>query len=164
MTSLYQLSTELREMLDSAFDPETGEALPAFETHRAMWGSKARDVTAYMLNLESDAEQCAFAIKRIKARQEALERKTKRLREYLAENMKASGVNELKADDGSFVAMLYVDRDESVELDEGIEWPAELCNPPKKPEPSKSKIKAAILKGEPVKGARIVRKDRLTIK
>jgi len=39
-----------------------------------------------------------------------------------------------------------------------------LCNDPKPPEPSKTKIKNAILAGEPVAGAYIVRKDRLTIK
>lgn len=57
---------------------------------------------------------------------------------------------------------------------ETIDW---LCGPhggmaklfaayfsPKPPGPSKSKIKTAILAGEPVAGARIVRNDRLTIK
>ncbi|MGL4272043.1 MAG: siphovirus Gp157 family protein, partial [Pseudomonas paracarnis] len=43
------------------------------------------------------------------------------------------------------------------------EFPPELCNDPKPPTPSKAKIKAAIKAGEAVAGARIVRKDRLTI-
>jgi hypothetical protein len=164
MTSLYQLSTELRESLDNAFDPETGEALPMFEELRALWGSKARDVVSYMLNTESDAMQCKLAIARIKAMQEAHERKAQRLRDYIRENMAASGVFEIKATDGTFCAKLALGRDESVELDEGVEWPLELCNEPKPPLPSKTKIKQAIERGEAVKGARIVRKDRLTIK
>jgi hypothetical protein len=164
MTSLYELSTELRETLDNAFDPDTGEALPAWEQCRALWGSKARDVAAYMLNIQSDAEQCKFAIQRIKSRMDALNKKHDRIKAYLAENMKASGVSELKANDGSFEVKLYPDRDESLELEKGIDWPLELCGEPKKPEPSKTKIKAAILRGEPVQGAKIVRKDRLTIK
>jgi hypothetical protein len=37
MRNLYELSNELRLSLDEAFDPETGEALPAFEQARALW-------------------------------------------------------------------------------------------------------------------------------
>ena len=59
---------------------------------------------------------------------------------------------------------LYVDRDEFVEIEEGAKFDPELCNDPKPPEPSKTKIKNAILAGQPVAGARIIRKDRLTIK
>ena len=164
MTSLYQLANEFRDQLDSLFDPETGEALPAFEEFRVMLGNKANQVAAYILNCESDADQAKNAIKRIKALQEASERKADRLRQYLAENMKTAGINEIKAADGSFVVKLYVDRDESVQIDEGATFPVALCNDPKPPEPSKTKIKNAILAGEPVAGARIVRKDRLTIK
>lgn len=164
MTSLYALSTELRESLDSAFDPETGEALPAFEECRALWGSKARDVAAYVLNCEADADQAKRAIERIKALQTAYEAKAARIRAYLADNMRATGINELKATDGSFVVKLFADRDESVEIDEGATFPASLCNEPKPPAPSKTKIKAAILAGEAVQGARIVRRDRLVIK
>lgn len=164
MTSLYQLSTELRESLDNAFDPETGEAMPAFEECRALWGSKAIDVAAYVLNCESDAAQANAAIDRIKALQQAYERKAERIRAYLAENMKGSGITELKANDGSFVVKLYPDRDESIELDGGAVFPPELCNEPRLPAPSKTKIKAAILAGQAIAGARIVRRDRLTIK
>lgn len=164
MTSLYQLANDFREQLDSLFDPETGEALPAFEEFRVMLGNKANQVAAYILNCESDADQAKNAIKRIKALQEASERKAQRLRQYLAENMKTAGINEIKAADGSFVVKLYVDRDESVHIDEGATFPVALCNDPKPPEPSKTKIKNAILAGEPVAGAWIVRKDRLTIK
>lgn len=164
MPTLYALTDELRLSLDSAFDPDTGEALPAFEECRALWGSKAREVAAYVLNCEADAAQAKQAIARIKALQAAYDAKAERIRCYLAENMKASGINELKANDGSFVVKLFIDRDESVELDDTAIFPAALCNEPKPPEPSKTKIKAAILAGEAVAGARIVRRDRLQIK
>jgi hypothetical protein len=164
MTSLYQLANDFREQLDSLFDPETGEALPEFEQFRVMLGNKAAQVAAYVLNCESDADQAKNAIKRIKALQTTQERKAERLRSYLAENMKTAGINEIKAADGSFVVKLYVDRDESVEIEEGAKFPPELCNDPKPPEPSKTKIKNAILAGQPIAGAKIVRKDRLQIK
>jgi hypothetical protein len=164
MTSLYQIATEFRAQLDSLFDPDTGEALPEFEEFRVMLGNKANAVAAYVLNVESDAEQAKAAIKRIKALQTAYERKAEKLRDYLADNMKTAGIHEIKAADGSFVVKLYLDRDESVQLDDDAKFPPELCNEPKPPEPSKTKIKNAILAGEPVAGARIVRNDRLTIK
>ena len=151
-------------MLDNAFDPETGEALPAFEEQRALIGSKVNQVAAYILNTELDAEAAKQAIKRIDAIAKAAEKKAEHLRKYLADNMRASGITEIKADDRSFVVKLYIDRDESVELDDGAAFPPELCADPKPPLPSKTKIKAAILAGESVAGARIVRRDRLQIK
>lgn len=162
--NLYQLTTEFRSMLDSAFDPETGEALPVFEELRGQLMQKATNVAAYVLTCEADAAQAKAAVDRIKALQASYERRADHLRTYLAENMKAAGITEIKADDRSFVVKLYPDRDESVELEEGVTFPPELCNDPKPPAPSKTKIKAAILAGEPVAGARIVRRDRLTIK
>ncbi len=164
MTSLYQITHDFRDMMDSAFDPETGEALPAFEELRGQLTAKASNVAAYILNCESDAAQAKEAMQRIRAIQAAYQKRADHLRQYLAENMKASGITEIKADDRSFVVKLYPDRDESVEIEDGAIFPPQLCADPKPPEPSKTKIKAAILAGEPVAGARIIRKDRLTIK
>lgn len=164
MTSLYVMTADFRQMLDSAFDPETGEALPAFEEQRALIGNKINQVAAYILDTELDAAMAKTAMKRIADIAEANERKADHLRRYLADNMKASGITEIKADDRSFSVKLYPDRDESVEIEEGAIFPPQLCNDPKPPLPSKSKIKAAILAGEPVAGARIVRRDRLQIK
>jgi hypothetical protein len=162
MTSLYELAYDFRNQLDELFD-ENGEATPAFEEFRVQLGNKINQVAAYVLNCESDADQCKEVIDRIQARRKAYERKAERLRTYLAENMKVAGITEIKADDRSFVIKLFPDRDESVQIDDGIAFPVELCNI-KPPEPSKLKIKAAILAGEPIIGARIVTKDRLVIK
>ena len=87
-----------------------------------------------------------------------------RLKDYLQACMLMTGTESIKSDDGLLTATLYRDRDESVEIDDGAEFPASLCNDPKPPAPSKTKIKNAILAGEAVAGARIVRRDRLTIK
>ncbi len=162
MTSLYELAYEFRNQLDELFD-ENGEATPAFEEFRMQLGNKINQVAAYVLNCESDADQCKEVIDRIQARRKAYERKAERLRTYLAENMKVAGITEIKADDRSFIIKLYPERDESVQIDDGIAFPLELCNI-KPPEPSKLKIKAAILAGEPIIGARIITKDRLVIK
>lgn len=87
-----------------------------------------------------------------------------RLKDYLQACMLITGTDSIKSDDGLLTATLYRDRDESVEIDEGAEFPVALCADPKPPAPSKTKIRVAILAGEAVAGARIVRRDRLTIK
>lgn len=162
MTSLYQLSQEFVASLESAFDAETGEALPSFAQARSLWQGKGAAVAAYILDVEGDAMKAKSAIERIKKLQLAYERKADALKAYLAESMKTTGISEIRGDD--LIVKLQIDRDESVELDDGISWPMSLCNEPKPPTPSKTKIKAAILAGEPVAGARIVKSDRLTIK
>ena len=87
-----------------------------------------------------------------------------RLKDYLLAAMSIAGVDKIKSDDGLLSVTRYPDRDETVEIDDGVIFPESLCNAPKPPEPSKTKIKAAILAGDPVIGARIIYKDRLTIK
>lgn len=102
-------------------------------------------------------------LKDMAAKVDAREKRLERFEAYLADCMKATGILEVKHDLGLFAAKLYLERDESVELEPDAEFPAALCNDPKPPTPSKTKIKAAIKAGEAVAGARIVRKDRLTI-
>lgn len=87
-----------------------------------------------------------------------------RLKDYLQACMVMTGTESIKSDDGLLSAKLYRNRDTSVELDEGAEFPASLCADPKPPGPSKTKIKVAIEAGEAVAGARIVKRDRLEIK
>ena len=164
MTSLYLLTDALRHALDDAFDPDTGEALPIFEEHRALWGSKARDVAAYVLNLESDAAQAKEAIVRIKKMQQAYENKAGHIRTYLAQNMAASGITELKANDGSFCAKLSIGRDESVDVFDELQLPFDYMTEKTTRAPDKTLIKKALKDGYDVPGARLVKSDRLTIK
>ena len=107
--------------------------------------------------LESYLVEIQTQIKREKANQE-------RLKDYLQGCMSISGITSIKSDDGLLQATLHLGRDESVEIDEGVTFHPSLCNDPKPPTPSKTKIKAALLAGDPILGAQIVRKDRLTIK
>lgn len=100
----------------------------------------------------------------IQAQIDKEKRNQERLKDYLQACMTLTGIDKIASDDGLLTATLYRERDESVEIDEGIKFAASLCNEPKPPEPSKSKIRQAILAGEPVIGARIIFKDRLTIK
>ena len=162
--TLHQLTEDVVAELDAAFDPETGEALPVFEEKRALWANKSQHVAAYMLNLEAGAKALADAESRIAIRRKQAETRAAWLRKYLCENMARLGITKIEAADLSFQVIRYPERDESVELDEGVAFPADLCNEPKLPGPSKTKIKAAILAGQAIAGARIVKRDRLAIK
>jgi Siphovirus Gp157 len=161
--NLYQ-ATELAR-LESHIDDETGEIdIAAFDAAQITLADKQRAVVAYVRNIDSKEAMLADAIKQLQAKQKAMKAKRERLSDYLLENMKAANITNIEAIDGTFSATLYHDRDVSVIIEEGATFPLELCNTPKPPEPSKTKIKAAIEAGQAIAGACIVKNDRLTIK
>lgn len=162
--TLYQVSDELTALIDSAIDPDTGELLPAFEQARGLFESKAAQVAAYVLNTDATAAAIHEHIKAMERKAKALATRSQHLRAYLQTHMARCGITQIASEDGTFKATLYPGRDESVELDPDAVFPPELCNAPKPPTPSKTLIKASIMAGQPVSGARIVRHDRLTIK
>lgn len=161
--NLYK-ATELAR-LESHIDPDTGEIdIQAFDNAQIALVAKQQAVVAYVRNLDAKSGMLKDALKELANKAKALQAQRDRLAEYLMENMKQANVSKIEAVDGTFTATLYPERDESVVIEEGAVFAPELCNDPKPPEPSKTKIKAAILAGQAVAGAMIVRSDRLTIK
>jgi Siphovirus Gp157 len=161
--NLYK-ATELAR-LQSHIDDDTGEVdLASFDAAQIALADKQRAVVAYVRNADATEAMLADAIKQLQARQKAMKAKRERLSAYLMENMKATGVSKIEAVDGTFSATLHLDRDTSVFIEDGATFPPELWNDPKPPEPSKTKIRAAIEAGRAVAGASIVKSDRLTIK
>lgn len=163
MASLYALTNEFRQHLDEMFD-EDGVMTPRFEELHDQISDKLSQVAAYILNTELEAEQATAVLKRVTALRESQKKKSERLKKYLADHMRAVGRTEFLADDGSFKVKLYLNRDSSVVIETDATFPPELCEDPKPPEPSKSKIKQALIDGKEIEGAHIVTKDRLTIK
>jgi hypothetical protein len=79
--------------------------------------------------------------------------------------MAATGVLSIKSDDGTFSAVLSPGRDESVEVFDAAQLPADYMRVvPASEAPDKKLIAKAINDGYEVPGARLVRKDRLAIK
>ena len=140
------IDTDALDMIDASFKDRAVAVVAVYK------GKGHSIATLKRYRDEIDAQ-----IKREEANQE-------RLKDYLHACMTMTGTHKIASDDGLLTATIYPDRDESVEIDEGATFPVALCNDPKPPTPSKTKIKAAILAGEPIAGARIVRKDRLQIK
>lgn len=160
--TLFDAAQAVRESVNQ-IDPETGELLESYAESRELFQNKAVACVAYAKEEAATLESAKAMVKDMLAKIDARERRLERFKEYIADCMKATGITEVKHDLGLFGAKLYLERDESVELDDGAEFPPSLCNDPKPPAPSKTKIKNAIKAGEAVAGARIVRKDRLTI-
>lgn len=154
--------------LESHIDHETGEIdMLAYDAAQITLADKQMAVVAYIKNNDSTIDQLSAVIKELTAKKKTLESRKASLGIYLSANMKEHGITSIKANDGTFEAKLYIDRDESVVILDGLDgysFPPELCNAPKPPEPSKTLIKAAINAGQAVAGAMIVRNDRLTIK
>jgi hypothetical protein len=163
MTTLYKANELAR--LEAHIDHETGEIdIASYDRAQMALADKQCAVVAYIKNGEATEGMIDAAIKDLTAKKKAIAARNASLKVYLSANMKEHGITSIKANDGTFEAKLYIDRDESVVIQDGATFPPELCNAPKPPEPSKSLIKAAINAGQPVAGAFIARNDRLTIK
>ena len=160
--TLFDAAQQVREAINQV-DPETGELLDFDSQSRALFEQKAIGCVAYAKEEAGTIAAAKAMLKEMADKIASREKRLERFEAYMADCMKATGILEIKHETGLFGAKLHLGRDESVELDEGAAFPPELCADPKPPAPSKTKIKAAIKAGQPVAGARIVRKDRLTI-
>ena len=167
MTTLYQTAIDVQNKIALCADDDGVIDVAKLELIETTYNNKAMAVGAYILNSSATIDMMKNHVKQMQEKIAHAERQSERLKQYLADGMKMTGISEIKANDGTFSIKLYIDRDESVEVDATATFPPELCNPPKPPPPptpSKTLIKEAIKRGEPIAGARIVKKDRLTIK
>ena len=162
--TLYKAAEELREVFDH-MDPDSGELPPGFADARAIVANKAQSVAAYILDTEAQCAMVEAHAKELMRRVKTQRRRSEYLREYLKTHMAASGITSIKSDDGTFSAKLEVGRDESVEVFDQAQLPsAFLREVPATYEPDKAVIKMALKQGQDVPGARIVARDRLTLR
>lgn len=162
--SLYRAAHDVQQRIALCVDDDGVIDSDKLDMIEATFHDRAVAVVAVYKGKGHTVDTLKRYLAEIEAQIKREETNQERLKDYLQACMLMTGTNLIKSDDGLLTATLYRDRDESVELDEGAEFPAALCADPKPPAPSKTKIKAAILAGEAVAGARIVRRDRLTIK
>ncbi len=162
--TLYKAAEAVRELLDQ-IDPETGELPEGFEQARAIVATKSQAVAAFVLDTEAQADMVEQHAKRLMEQAKRARKGTEWLRQYLQSHMAACGITEIKSDDGTFKATLAIGRDESVEIFDANQLPADyLREIPAKYEPDKTLIKKAIKDGFEVPGAKLNSKDRLTLK
>lgn len=162
--TLHAATEQVRALLDQV-DPETGELPEGYESARALVETKAVAVVAYTLESDRQADMVEEYAKELLGRVKAQRNRVAWLRRYLSEHMAAAGVTEIRDDRGLFRASLARGRDESVEVFDPAQLPADcLREIPASSAPDKTVIRDAIKAGREIPGARIVKRDRLTIK
>lgn len=162
--TLYQAADSVRDLLDQ-IDPETGELPEGFEQARALVATKAQACAAFVLDNEAQADMVEQHAKSLLERVKTARKRSQWLRQYLSSHMAACGVMSIKSDDGTFSAKLEIGRDESVDVFDAAQVPADYMREiPAKYEPDKLLIKKAIKDGFNVPGAKMTVKDRLTLR
>ena len=162
--TLHSASEQVRELLDQ-IDPDTGELPAELDQARAIVAAKSVAVAAYILETSRQADYLASYAKEISARAKTAEKRAEWLRCYLSEHMAMLGITKITDERGLFTATLAPGRDEAIEVFDAAQIPADyLREIPAKYEADKTLIKKAIADGFEVPGAKLVKRDRLTIK
>lgn len=162
--TLHAAADQVRELLDQV-DPETGELPEGFEQARAIVATKAVAVAAYLIETERQAGVLKAYAKEIGDRAKAAEKRMGWLKGYLLSHMAACGITEIRDERGIFTAKRQPERDEAVEVFDDTQIPKDyLREIPATHEPDRALIKAAIKDGFEVPGAKLVKRDRLSIK
>lgn len=162
--TLYQAAQDVRELLDQ-IDPETGELPEGFEQARAIVATKAQSVAAFILENNAQADMVEAHAKALMDRVKTARKRSEWLKQYLQTHMAAAGVLSIKSDDGTFSVTLQPERDESVEIFDEAQIPADyLTEKPATYTPDKRLIAKAIKDKFEVPGARLVKRDRLVLK
>jgi len=161
--TLFAASEILRGLLDQ-IDVESGELPEGFEDARAIVATKATAVAAYVLETERQADYLKTYAKEVTERAKTAEKRAAWLRQYLATHMAGAGITKIADERGLFSATLDVGRDKSVDVFDANQVPSDYMREVVKYEADKTLIRKAIDDGFDVPGARVVARDRLTIR
>lgn len=162
--TLHKAADDVRELLDQV-DSETGEFPEGFEQARAIVATKATAVAAYLIESERQADAADEYVKELQTRVRQSRKRSEWLRGYLQTHMAACGILEIKDERGIFKATLSPGRDEAVEIFDEAQIPADyMVEVPATSKPDKALMRKAMKDGFDVPGAKLVKRDRLTIK
>ncbi|HGN6560317.1 TPA: siphovirus Gp157 family protein [Neisseria gonorrhoeae] len=159
--TLYRCAADVQAALDYYFDSET-EREDTLEAVIGQFEVKAQSVIAYIKNQEITEKMLEGHIGRMTGKLKAVKARNQSLKDYLARNMQAAGITEIKADDGTFKASFR--KSEAVVILDEAQIPAEFMREAVKTEPDKTAIKKAIESGRQVAGAKIEGRKNLQIR
>ena len=163
---LYEIQAQIQQILDIgiAVDEETGEVLAdesQLEALQMEEAEKLENIICYYKNLNADADAIKAEEQALKKRREAIQARSERLSEYIADRIKASGRAKFEAP--RCVASFR--KSAAVEIQEDVFFasaPEELVRV--KRDADKTAIKKAIQSGQAVAGATIVERESLQVK
>lgn len=155
---LYEINKAIEDGIEMGFDPETGEIideemLNALQMER---DEKIEGIACYIKNLKAEADALKAEKKKLADRQSAAEKKAENLKNYLISCMSEGEKFKTPKVSLSWRASTAVNVTNAEELDP-IYTKVEVT-------PDKTLIKAALDRGENVKGAELVTKQNLQIK
>ncbi|EMS3220190.1 siphovirus Gp157 family protein [Neisseria gonorrhoeae] len=159
--ALYRCAADVQAALDYYFDSET-EREDTLEAVIGQFEVKAQSVIAYIKNQEITEKMLEGHIRRMTGKLKAVKAQNQSLKDYLARNMQAAGITEIKADDGTFKASFR--KSEAVVILDEAQIPAEFMREAVKTEPDKTAIRKAIESGREVAGAKIEGRKNLQIR
>lgn len=162
--TLHKAADDVRALLDQ-IDPETGEMPEGFDQARSIVATKATAVAAYLIEAEKQADAADEYVKELAQRISSARKRSEWLRGYLHSHMAACGVLEIKDERGIFKATLQVGRDEAVEIFDEAQVPFQyMVEVPATQKPDKKLMAKAMKDGYEIPGAKLVKRDRLTIR
>ena len=125
--------------------------------------TKAINVSMFIRNLETSAEQIKAAEEQMYARRKAIEKRAASIKEYLLANMQRTGISKIEC---PHFKIALRDNPESVVIAMDADIPAEYMRQPETPPPAadKAAIKAALKLGVVIAGCSLERKQRIDIK
>lgn len=148
MTALYEITGNIKELLNSDFDEQT--IADTMESLQGEFNDKAIAVIKFVENLNGDTSVIDAEIKRLQERKKVITNKQKRLREYLLHNMQANGITKIECP--LFTASLRKGI-ESVDISDESILPDEFVKAEVVTKPDKKAIKDALKAGASVPGA-----------
>lgn len=162
--TLYQIADEYRQLMELAADPEADEAsfAAALAALEGDFQAKGVAVAQVARNLEAVADQIAEAIKAMKSRKEAAEKRATQIREYLKSQMENAGISKIECP--YFKVSIRKNPPKLIVSEDALipgEW---LRHVPERWEPDKPLLAAAIKDGHRVDGCRLEASTRLEIK
>lgn len=161
---LYEIANEYESILDSLYDPVTGEiqeqALTRLDEVGAAIDQKAIAVASFIQNMEAERRAIDDAKQMMAARERNIENKMSKLKDYLKYNMEKTGKTEISCP--YFLIKLKKNPPSTDIFDEDL-VPAQYKKVKEMVSVDKNKVKAAILEGKDVPGARVKQDLKLTI-
>ena len=162
--SLYQISQ--LATFENYIDTDTGEVdIDNYNRAQIDFHEKQLAVVCYLKNETGRIDLLDNAIRELIARKKAMQTRYDGLKEYLLVNMQAHAISEISAQDSTFSARIKKNPPKLV-IDDAGQLPSELYIYPETPPPNpdNAAIKAKLLAGEVINGARLESGYRLEIK
>lgn len=160
--TLYELAAQYRQDLEHLQNSDIDEeqAIQLLETLQGNIQEKAKNVAMVIRNMETTADAIAEAEKAMYARRKSIERKIEWMKDYLLNNMEATGITKIES---PYFVISLRNNAESLIVEPDAEIPAEYW---KQPDPvlDKVSLKKDIQLGVIVPGCSLVRKKSLSIK